>query len=336
MDKRGLTVDPNRDVFAEPKWYDSLGSTRGPSPYATAAWQYVHKTLGTETIVTPEPVDPEEFDNGDSFLQNTYQVIWDAAENFSDPKTDINWDNGLYGDLLFGLVDDNPVVSIVSTTTFAAVRVYDDLASQPGTDLEVDVLLIDALDDAVLTLTPIDPNDLTVYDNGDAILDPVPDPNAIYDSGTFAQQGQGVPLDEQLYIFSNNPLLFRVYELAADPDDGLPLLINSLDPELDSLELDIGTFLYDAEPRGTLLGEINYEITGPLLTITDWSHYNWQNAQPVEKAFAVLLKDAPECVDVIAVNNAPTAFWRKLGFKHINKGSDTLIYDKSSQYVTTY
>ena len=331
MDKRGLTVDPNRDVFADLKWYETLGETQKPSPYATASWQYFH-TFEKITELDPNGIDPDTiFDGGDNFLQNAYQTILDAGVNFPNPSASLDyWDNGLYGDLLTGLIDDDPSTRESITRYFASVRVYDELASAPGTVYEVDELAIDAFFGSSVILDPIDPTELSIFDNGDVITNPVPDPSSVYDGGTFAQIGQGIVLEEALFIFSNDPTLFRVQEITSAADDGLPLLT-----ELGE-EIDIGAYLTDEEPRGNLLGEINYEITGPLLNITDWSHYNWHNSKPVEKAFAVLLEEAPECVDLITVENAPTAFWRKLGFRQAEKGAKTLIYDKNSQYVTKY
>jgi len=331
MDKRGLTVDPNRDVFADLKWYDTLGETQKPSPYATASWQYFH-TFEKLTERDPNGQDPDlGFDGGEDFLQNIYDTLWDAGVNFSNPSASLEYfDNGLFGDLLSGLVDDDLTDDNSITRYFASVRVYDDFASSPGTQDETDDLAIDGFDDSSVILVPIDPSEFQLYDNGDVILDPVPDPTSVYDGGTFADIGQGIVLEEALFIFSNDPNRYRVQEVTGDEYDGQLLLTEGED------ELEIGSYLLDEEARGTLLGEINYEITGPLLNITDWSHYNWHNSKPVEKAFAVLLEEAPECVDLITVENAPTAFWRKLGFRQAEKGAKTLIYDKNSQYVTKY
>lgn len=86
-----------------------------------------------------------------------------------------------------------------------------------------------------------------------------------------------------------------------------------------------------SEPeRGTPLGSLSYEIEGGLLTITDWSHYSWCDAAPVRKAFNALRGSIPECVTTLVVKNDPTAFWTSLGFALPFKGSDTLVYDRSS------
>ena len=82
--------------------------------------------------------------------------------------------------------------------------------------------------------------------------------------------------------------------------------------------------------RGTPLGSLSYEIEGSLLTITEWSHYSWCDAAPVRKAFRALRGSIPECVTTMVVRNDPTAFWTSLGFSLPFKGSDTLVYDRSS------
>ena len=173
MDERGLTIDPNRDPLAELEWYEEIGSTDGPSPYATAAWTYWH-----------------DFER---FPQNT-------------------------GD---GLIFH----------TVGSLKVYDGKAS-----------IADVQE-------PYEPAEVT---------------------------------------FS------------------------------------------------TLLGEINYEIVGALLTITDWSHYNWRSDLPVRKAFTVLVTEVPECVNLIAVRDTPDAFWRSLGFRHVEKGDDILFFDNIGSLVVPY
>ena len=74
------------------------------------------------------------------------------------------------------------------------------------------------------------------------------------------------------------------------------------------------------------LGSLSYEIGTKVMTITDWSHYNWHDATPVREAFKVLLNDMPPCVSTIIVKDEPTAFWRDLGFVYSQKGDGYLVY----------
>lgn len=41
MDRRGFTIDPNREEFDQNYWWDIVGPTDSPSPYATASWVYL-------------------------------------------------------------------------------------------------------------------------------------------------------------------------------------------------------------------------------------------------------------------------------------------------------
>lgn len=173
MDERGLTTDPNRDPLADIEWYEEIGSTDGPSPYATASWTYWH-----------------DFER--------------VSENTGD-----------------GLIFH----------TFGSIKVYDGRASHPGIQ------------------EPYDPEETT---------------------------------------------------LARE------------------------------------LGRLDYEIVGALMTITNWNHYNWRNDLPVRKAFTLLVTEAPECVNLIAVRDTPDAFWRSLGFKHVEKGDDILFFDNIGSLVVPY
>jgi hypothetical protein len=172
MDERSHIIDPNRDIYEDLNWWEELGETDRPSPYAVASWAYWHD------------FEKMSQDVGNAVLFHTY----------------------------------------------ASMKVYDTKASHPGDDSTV----------------------------------------------------------------------------------------------------------VDIEERGKLLGEINYEIVGPLLTITDWSHYNWRDAQPIRMAFKVLVSEVPDCVEIITVRDEPTAFWRSLGFKHSGKGDGYLVYDKLMTIAEAY
>ena len=172
MDERSYIVDPNRDIYADLEWWEKLGETNRPSPYAIASWAYWH-----------------DFDRESQVVDGT---------------------------VLFH--------------TYASMKVYDTKASHPGEDSDV----------------------------------------------------------------------------------------------------------VDIHERGSLLGEINYEIMGPLLTITDWGHYNWRDAQPIRQAFKVLVSEVPDCVEMITVRDEPTALWRSMGFKYSEKGDGYLVYDKLMTTAAAY
>jgi hypothetical protein len=253
MDKRGLTIDPNRDVFAEPKWWEDLGPTTKPSPYATASWTYWHDyvTESQAFIIEDEAV---VLDNGDNIVMNLYPDVYDSGEfGQLDPERLVFDEGGWLGS------QQGPATFVKHY--YASVKVYDGKASDPGP--------LDRISNELGELSD-ESNDLILTESGETLM---------------IEQSPKSP--------------------------------------------------YEGE-KGLLLGEINYEIIGPLLTITDWSHYNWRSALPVKKAFKVLIKDIPDCVDIVTVRDTPTAFWRNLGFRYSEKGGDMLVYDNKSHSVVPY
>ena len=90
------------------------------------------------------------------------------------------------------------------------------------------------------------------------------------------------------------------------------------------------------EPKGALLGAIYYEIVGPSLMITDWSHENWHNSTPIRKAFTALMTEIPDCVEVISVATTNDPFWKSLGFKSPFKGSKMLVHSDHLHKVSQY
>ena len=90
------------------------------------------------------------------------------------------------------------------------------------------------------------------------------------------------------------------------------------------------------EPEGELLGEIHYELDYVVLTVTEWSHYNWKNDKPVRQAFKVLLNEMPSCVQIIQVKDSPNAFWVSEGFYSPFKGSEMLVHKNYLQLATTF
>ena len=90
------------------------------------------------------------------------------------------------------------------------------------------------------------------------------------------------------------------------------------------------------DPGGTILGEIRYEINNIILTITEWSHYNWRNDRPVRDATRVLLNELPPCVQLVQVRNTPNSFWVSEGFISPFKGSDMLVHKNYLDIATTY
>ena len=184
---------------------------------------------------------------------------------------------------------------------FSTIKVYDFYASNPGQPLGI---------------VPID--QFTVYDNSNDIQVPIPNPDQIYDSQLFAQWGQGEVLDELRYAIINGKQ-YRVKDVSSD---------TALSPNPDQAT--------DSNELGKVLGQLEYEVIGSNLTITGWSHYNWQDATPVRKAFKSLINDLPECVRSVTVEDDPHSFWTQLGFISPYKGSDVLVYNEKILQPTPY
>jgi hypothetical protein len=328
MDKRGLTHDPNVDPMASPRWFETIGPTQKPSPYATASWV----CLQTYDVVFQEIFNP----NGEALVLDNYQEfpVWLYPDVY---------DGGRFDQLdLPHLVLDSQIYTPGGGAaeyikhTFASVRVYDSLASSPGdlAEIEIDLglLAIDSDEIPVYIKEPIDKNELVVYDNGDRMQVPIPNPQQIYDSGSFALWGQGITLngleyeiidgeqeivDEGLQTFEDGSLL----EADGLPDGGKFVEVTR-----------IGTPAADVPP-GKLLGEINYEMVECDVVITDWSHYNWMDDTPVRKAFKCLVNSLPGDIKNVYVKDAPHAFWTSLGFQQTNKGDRTLVYNDPTKIV---
>lgn len=98
------------------------------------------------------------------------------------------------------------------------------------------------------------------------------------------------------------------------------------DPEAPQAELDT---------QGALLGQLSYEIVGPVMTLTDWSHNKWYDSTPISFAFRSLILNTPDCVQRVVVRS-PEAFWKSLGFTHPSKDSDILTIENPNTQAVPY
>lgn len=304
MDKRGLTLDPNAEAI-HPAWYESLGATQQPSPYATASWAYRHDWVTEEEAsLTTEEIE-YEFDNGDSFANPVHAETYDE-EFFNTPTAGaLVLDEGGFSQT------GDPVA--FKKRYFGSVKVYDTWASYPNPS-RPEQRVIQNGSTIGYTAVVVDVANAVVKDNGQDLQNPNPNLSEIYNSMTYPRSGLGEVLDEMAFSVTAS---------------GVQEIVN--------LDAPAGVDYDDDDvPRGTLLGEIYYEISGSNLTITDWSHYNWHNAQPVKKAVKILLNEKPDCAEIVMVENRPTPFWRSLGFEHPYKGSNMLVHRNSLDRVSTY
>ncbi len=168
MDKRGLTTDPNRNFGATPGWWESLGPTQKPSPYAYASWKYL-QSFTTEVVEIPG-VASVVYDNGTVFADYLYPIVWDGGLFNPVVPPAVILDSGGF-DSSGGIVD-------FETTTFATVFVYDSLASYPDVnglsaiDLDLGDLATDPGEGVSQFLSTEDGTALETEDQEDMSIDP--------------------------------------------------------------------------------------------------------------------------------------------------------------------
>lgn len=323
MDKRGLTVDPNREACASLAWYETIGPTHRPSPYATASWKY----LQNYTVVLVESCDQETsigFDNWRDFSVWLYEFVLDGGELYQYDLDKPVYDGG-------GARSGSFIKHI-----FSSVKVYDSFASSPGVfgNLDIDLGLLAIDSDGVAVEVPVAINPITIgFDNGDNMQVPIPNPQVIWDGGTFAQWGQGTVLDNGGWEIINGveqPVTY-VDQVFNDGD-----LLSSEQNSRSSffLEISRNAVPSDDQSPGKLLGELNYEMVNCKVSITDWSHYNWRDDTPVRKAFKAMVNSLPKEVLEISVRDTPQAFWTSMGFTKKNKGDSVLYYNDPKKYQT--
>ena len=155
MDKRGLAVDPNYDVCEPARWFDKLGPTQRPSPYATASW-VCHQKYEVIYQLECGVEETAVFDNYTDFTKWLYEFVLDGGSLSAANEPRDTYDSGFFTTSGSGLK--------YIKRYFASVRVYDTLASYPD-------------------FGHINEGSLVVLDNGDNIQLPIPNPEAIYDGG---------------------------------------------------------------------------------------------------------------------------------------------------------
>ena len=331
MDKRGLTVDPDRSVLIPTKWWETIGGTQRPSPYIKKATRAL-QSYRIENVAAKYTFD-----------------VWDNSDDFSRPLYSIIWNGGLFSEY------DLPKALLESGTYpigggdepkhyFASVKIYDEEASWPGILSRIPVdygdLAIDSDGIPVYVEEVVNPNTLVGYDNGSDFQNHMPGP--VYDGGsTFAYWGVGEVIDGAQYrIIHTDPPRQEIITTYGEPvvfEAGQELDTDSVErSKIAHLLVEGAGFPRNDIPPGTMLGEINYELVGCVATITDWEHFNWPNADPVRQAFRAMVNSLPPAVTEIYVPNSPHAFWISLGFEPIGigKGRNMLKYNPHNKPVT--
>lgn len=328
MDRRAYTVDPNseRSATAAPSWWQEVGPSRKPAPYAERSWACLQDfAVEYKEVASDEDPSLNIFDNFTDFQTPLYDVVLDGGLLYQYDSPKPIWDGGLG----FGPV---PVKRVKHT--FASVKVYDKKASSPGDYrdiiLDIDLLGVDSTTGEGIVERHVLPTQFMVFDNGDDFSNPVH--ATILDGGdNFALYNAGEVYDGIQY---NGIGEYFYYEYLTGLDGDL-LVIDGVDFD-EPLMITKQATVKDDTPPGRLLGQVNYELVDTHVEITDWSHYNWSDARPVRKAVKALINSLPSCVDRITVRDDPTAMWTSLGFIRPSKGSDILVYNKGINKAVPY
>ena len=328
MDRRALTVDPNneRGAASAPSWWQEIGPTYRPAPYADKSWVCLQDfAVEYQDVASNEDPTANVFDNFTDFQTPLYEVVLDGGFLYQYDTPKPIWDGGLG----FG---PSPVKR--EKHTFASVKVYDKDASSPGPYdkivLDLDLLAIDSVSGEGVIERIVPKAQLIVYDGGDNFGAPVH--ATVFDGGSdFSLWNAGEVIDGIQYNSSGE---FFYYDYLSGLD-GESLIIDGVSYE-EPIEVTRVASVDDDTPPGKLLGQVDYELIGTQVAITDWSHYNWGDATPVRKAVRAMINSLPDCVDRVTVRDRPTAMWTSLGFIRPTKGSDILIYNKEISKAVPY
>ena len=180
MDRRGLTTDPNRNFGEQAKWWETLGPTQKPSPYAYAAWKYIQdfSSVISEVVVFPEVV----YDNGTDYTNYLYPIVWDGGLFNPVVAPSVVLDGG-------GFNSSGQIIEF-EKTTFATVYVYDSFASFP----DVNGLNAIIMDSGDLATDPAE--DVILTENGLSFFSEVP-------AQTFDDTPPGTMLGQLDYTLTN-------------------------------------------------------------------------------------------------------------------------------------
>ena len=318
MAHRGYSADPNSEARRSPATYGDLHATPTERGYYR---------------------DPNREVLDDIVVEHTRPInTWRYVQNFEVVPQELP-SGGDIGDLFdkeFSHKCD--VVSGTVDHIFASVKTvyYSSDLDFANTSVEIGELAIDSDGLPALQAFIVDPSQLDVYD-GWLISDPQPRP-INWDGGTFAQWNQGVNIDGLTFRITDSGtkqelevFRFTVYE------DGSLIEAGGDYPAGTYLEATRAENYNDDREPDDILGRINYEVIECVAVITDWSHYTWDDDQPIRKAFKALINSRPETVTNIYVpvieegnsqlkTSPDVAMWQSLGFVRKKKTDQTLIY----------
>ena len=319
MAHKGYSVDPNSETRRSPATYGDLHVTPSERGYS---------------------LDPNREVIEDVVVEHKRPVqLWRYVQNYEIVPQELPT-GGDIGELFDK--DFSHTCEIVSGTVdhiFASVKTveyYDDI-DFANTELVLGELAIDSDRVPALQSFIVDPSQLDVYD-GWLVADPQPRP-VNWDGGLFSQWNQGVNIDGLTFRItdSGNKQELEVFRFTVYEDGSVVEVSGEDFPANTLLEVTREESYNDDSGDGTVLGRINYEVVECVAVITDWSHYNWDDDEPIRKAFRALINALPQKVTNIYVpaveegnsqlkTSPDTAMWKSLGFVREKKTDLMLIY----------
>lgn len=323
--------DPDNLDCEITSWWEGIGG-EGPKPYEAAAWTYhqavisvVEDACDEVTLTDGTPLDitsceaqewwaqiggegPKPYATAtwtyhyDSYFIMEFVAVtttelakYDEGVFFQEDER-VDFDAGLFGGGSPGVLIDGIYylanqVGIEVQRTFAEIKVYDSLASSPGPLPTIPQPL------GSLVTEPTG--------NGDTLL---------LDPSTLGDTGLGSDPYDVTILTDVPPFVESKILVQGGAIDGF------------EIEFDVLSTKADDVPPGTLLGQVNYEIFGQVVTVTSWEHYNWEDDTPIRKAVQAMINGLPSEINEVRVLDDPTAFWQSLGFNRAYKGDPYIHY----------
>ena len=326
MAHRGYTADPNSDARRSPAKYGDLHVTPTERGYSTDPNAEV---LADVEVKSRRPINRWVYRQDFTIVPQTLPAEGDIGE-------------------LFGK-EFSHKCSVTSGTVdhiFAAVKTVEagESIDLDRVELEVGDLAIDSDGLPALQSFVVDPSTLDVWD-GWLVQDPQVRPYN-WDGGLFSQWNQGVNIDGLTFRITdgNTRQELEVYRFVVF-EDGSLIELNGEYPPDTFLEVTRAENYNDDSGLGNVLGRINYEVVECVAVITDWSHYNWDDDEPIRKAFKALIHNLPDTVTNIYVpvieegnsqlkTSPDTAMWISLGFVRKSKTDQMLIYSFDDNIIS--
>lgn len=287
---RDYSRDPDTSPGGPPSWWDDLGETKKPAPYSAKSWAYTQTAIVEQDSCSDRP-------DGSLDCTNEDPEWWETLGGTLRPYATASWSYIQESDVILEL--------------FLAVefKIFDEreFSGERGGVI---------LDNGVFGTTPV----------------------IVYDEAEWNSSGQRVYTVNRTFAeisvydsFASSPgnvpsIIEPLGDLSTDPPASTSFVMSDGSPDFNFIELGATSTSQNDKPPGTMLARVSYEIFGSIARIMSWNHYNWEDDTPVRKACEVLIRELPDSVTEITVEDDPTPFWVSLGFEQAVKGDPVLHY----------